>query len=176
MIHTMKKKNKSYPSRLHSLKPLKSIIGWQEWCALPTLHIPAIKAKIDTGAKTSALHAWEIRPFQRQGESLVHFVVHPIQRNTHITLTCTAPVVDQRYIMNSGGDRELRYIIKTYLTMGNFSWEIELSLTNRDSMAFRMLLGRDALKGHSFVDPGKILTMGEFTKKEVRKLYGYKRS
>lgn len=153
-------------------KTPKVLIGWQEWCALSKLHMPAIKAKIDTGAKTSALHASEIRPFHRHGELFVHFVVQPLQRTNKFARECTAPVVDQRTVMNSGGHKELRYIITTTITLGQLTWELELSLTNRDPMAFRMLLGRDALKGHSTIDPGKTLCQGKLTLRQLRALYG----
>lgn len=147
------------------------LIGWQEWCALPKLHLPAIKAKIDTGAKTSVLHASTIRPFHRHGELYVHFIVHPLQRNEKFETACTAKVIDQRTIKNSGGQKELRYIITTSVTLGAMSWMIDISLTNRDPMVFRMLLGRDALKGHSIIEPGKIFCQGKKTLKELRLLY-----
>jgi ribosomal protein S6--L-glutamate ligase len=161
-------KNKfSLPTKL----PTKALIGWQEWCSLPKLHIAAIKAKIDTGAKTSALHAAEIRPFHRHGTLFVHFLVHPLQQTEKFTQTCTALVVDQRTVKNSSGHKELRYIINTTIALGEMTWTLDISLTNRDPMAFRMLLGRDALKGHSVVDPGKILCQGKFNAKQLRMLY-----
>jgi ribosomal protein S6--L-glutamate ligase len=147
------------------------LVGWQEWCALPKHHIPAIKAKIDTGAKTSALHASDIRPFHRQGVRFVHFTVHPLQRSQKFAQSCTALVVDQRNVKNSGGHKELRYVIHTPITLGLMTWEIEITLTNRDPMIFRMLLGRDALKGHSLVDPGKFLCQGKLSLKQLRALY-----
>jgi len=149
----------------------KMLIGCQEWSALPKLHIPAIKAKIDTGAKTSALHASHIKPFHRQGELYVHFVVHPLQRNTLKEQLCTALVVDQRSVMNTGGHKEHRYVILTTIELAGLSWEIEISLTNRESLAFRMLLGRDALKGHSLIDPGRIFIQGRLTPTQLKALY-----
>lgn len=149
----------------------KVLLGWQEWCALPALRIPAIKTKVDTGAKTAALHASDIELFHKHGESFVRFTIHPLQRIQTIQQHCTAPVVDQRWITNSGGHKELRYIIHTTIRLGALSWEIEISLTNRDPMVFRMLLGRNALKGHSIVDPGKILCQGRLKKSDIRKLY-----
>lgn len=149
----------------------KVLIGWQEWCALPKHHIPAIKAKIDTGAKTSALHASDIRPFHRHGALFVHFIVHPLQRSTKFAQPCTALVVDQRNVKNSGGHKELRYVIHTSITLGQMTWDIEITLTNRDPMVFRMLLGRDALKGHSIVDPGKSLCQGKLNIKQLKNLY-----
>lgn len=168
MSHPHKKLKKKSSSSKSSTKVL---IGWQEWCALPKLHIPAIKAKIDTGAKTSALHASDIRPFHRHGELFVHFLVHPLQQTEKYAQVCTAPVVDQRTVKNSGGHKELRYVISTTIALGEMTWTLEISLTNRDPMVFRMLLGRDALKGHSIVDPGKILCQGKFNAKQLRLLY-----
>lgn len=152
-------------------RPSKVQIGWQEWCAFPKLHIPAIKAKIDTGAKTSALHAWDIETFYRQGELFIQFAVHPLQRDITIARSCIAKVIDQRTIMSSSGQKELRYIILTPVLLGNMAWDIEISLTNRDSMSFRMLLGRNALKGHVLVDPGKIMLQNKLTKRSLRTLY-----
>lgn len=152
-------------------KPAKLLVGWQEWCSLPKLHLPAIKAKIDTGAKTSALHAWDVHPFRRHGLLYVHFIVHPLQRNTDLTVRCTAKVIDQRTVMSSGGHKQRRYVISTPVIVGNSLWEIEVTLTNRDTMAFRMLLGRDALKGHAIVDPQSSLHQGKFKKSDLRKLY-----
>ncbi len=151
--------------------PPKVLLGWQEWCALPTLQIPAIKAKMDTGAKTAALHASDIEPFQKKGKSLVRFTIHPLTSMQSIQQRCTALVVDKRSITNSGGHKEIRYIIHTTIRLGTLLWEIDISLTNRDPMAFRMLLGRDALKGHSIVDPGRILCQGNLKVSEIKKRY-----
>jgi len=149
-------------------------VGWQEWCALPKLHLPAVKAKIDTGAKTSTLHAWDIHTSYRQGELYVHFSVHPLQRNVRLMRLCTAKVIDQRIIISSSGQKELRYIITTPLLLGlreQIAWEIEVSLTNRAAMSFRMLLGRDALGHRVLVYPGKILQQGKLTQRQLRALY-----
>jgi len=147
------------------------LIGWQEWCALPKFDLPAIKAKIDTGAKTCVLHASDLHPFHRHGKLHVHFIVHPLQRSKKFETTCTAEVIDERTVMNSGGHKERRYVILSTLTLGEMTWDIELSLTNRDPMAFRMLLGRDALKNHSVIDPGKILIQGKLKARELHALY-----
>ncbi len=148
------------------------LIGWQEWCALPKLHLPAIKAKIDTGAKTSALHAYDIRPFHRHGELFAHFKVHPLQRREDLEIECTAHVIDHRVIMNSGGYKELRYVIRTDILLGTLKWEIDISLTNREPLAFRMLLGRDALAHHFLIEPGKKLYQGKYSKRQITRLYG----
>ncbi|OGT31518.1 MAG: ribosomal protein S6 modification protein [Gammaproteobacteria bacterium RIFCSPHIGHO2_12_FULL_35_23] len=131
----------------------KLLIGWKEWCSLPNLHIPAIKAKIDTGAKTSSLHAYNIEPFQHEGKHWVRFSLHPIQKNNKISIRRSAPIFDQRYVTSSSGHKELRYVIKTIIKLGKRLWEIELTLANREKMMFRMLLGRDALKGKAIIDP-----------------------
>jgi ribosomal protein S6--L-glutamate ligase len=157
-------------------KPPKVLIGWQEWCTLPKLHVPAIKAKIDSGAKTSALHASDIHSFHRHGQLFVQFLIHPLQRTLKFETTCTALVADQRMVMNSGGHKELRYVITTAITLGQMTWEIDITLTNRDPMTFRMLLGRDALKGHSIIDPGKILCHGKLKLKQLRSLYASHKS
>ena len=154
-------------------KPLKLLVGWQEWCALPKFNLPAIKAKIDTAAKTSALHASEILPFYQHGELYVNFVVPPLQRSQKFAVPCTAMVIDQRTVKNSGGHKELRYVVKTQIKLGDIIWTIDITLTNRDPMIFRMLLGRDALKGHSIIDPGQIFCHGKLNVKDLRSLYSH---
>lgn len=172
MIHKKKRKPIINLTSDNLNKIPKLPVGWQEWCAFPQLNIPAIKVKIDSGAKTSALHAWNVKPVKRHGEWYVNFIVHPLQRNMQLTQECSAKLQDHRLITSSNGQQELRYVIATIITLGLRSWEIEISLTNRDSMAFRMLLGRDALKGQVIIDPGKILRQGKLSKREIRLLYG----
>jgi hypothetical protein len=133
-------------------EPLK--LGWREWCALPDLGIPAIKAKVDTGAKTSALHTFRIDPFTENGVAKVQFSVHPLQRRLDIVRICIAEVKDQRMVADSGGHKELRYVIETRIRIGDKDWPIEMTLTNRDTMRFRMLLGRRAMTGEkAVIDP-----------------------
>lgn len=130
------------------------LLGWREWLALPTLSIPLIKAKIDTGAKTSCLHAFYVDPFRAKGCDWVRFGVHPVQRDDRDVVHCKAVLVDQRQVTDSGGHRELRFVIVTRVVLADFDEEIELTLTNRDGMRFRMLLGRNAMKAGGFlVDP-----------------------
>lgn len=135
------------------IKEPKMIIGWREWLALPDLGVPAIKAKVDTGARTSALHAFDVTPYEENGRQYVSFHVHPLQGNDDISIPCTAPLIDRRKVTNSGGQSQKRYVIGTTLLIAGRSWPIELTLTNRDQMKFRMLLGRNAMSGRLVVDP-----------------------
>ena len=130
-------------------------IGWREWVALPELGIPSIKAKVDTGARTSSLHPAEIEPFSEGGRERVRFRVHPLQETTSVEIVCEADVVDFRRITNSGGQSEERYVIRTPIRVGSEIWPIEISLSNRETMTFRMLLGRTALRGHLLIDAGR---------------------
>ena len=130
------------------------ILGWEEWVALPELGLLAIKAKVDTGARTSALHAVFVEPFGSSRSPKVRFGVHPIPRRADVEIVCTAPVVDRRDVRSSNGEREQRYVISTPLRIGDREWPIEVTLTNRDTMVYRMLLGRQAIAGGVLVDPG----------------------
>ena len=131
------------------------IIGWKEWIALPALGIPAIKAKIDTGARTSSLHAFALTRFRRDGVEMVGFQIHPRQRSADDAIHVEAEVIDERWVRNSGGQRELRPVIETVIRIGEDDWPIELTLTRRDEMGFRMLLGRQAVRHRFLVDPGQ---------------------
>ena len=139
----------------------KIIVGSEEWCSLPELGIPAIKARVDSGAKTSALHAVNIVPFQKGGNPWVKYEVHPLQNDGRTTIQCESPVIGKRRIKSSIGNGELRYVIRSILAIGTTSWEIELTLTNRDSMGYRMLLGRQAMSGKMLVDPEASFQLGE---------------
>lgn len=133
----------------------QQVIGWRENVALPKLNIPIIKAKIDTGARSSALHAFNIRELELNGSRIIQFQVHPRQRDNQTTVIAEAELLEYRKIRNSGGIAQLRPIIKTQIELGKQIWAIELSLTDRDVMGFRMLLGRQAVRNKFLVDPGK---------------------
>ena len=121
------------------------IIGWREWVVLPELGIPGIKAKVDTGAKTSALHTFNVEVVEKDGREYARFLVHPDQQRDDLVLSCEAPVIDKRPVRDSGGHVEDRYVIETLFELGGKRMPIEITLTNRDDMLFRMLLGRSAL-------------------------------
>lgn len=147
------------------------LIGWREWCALPQLNVPAIKVKIDTGARTSALHAFNIRLQRKKGKDYVHFSVYPIQGNKNFAINCESLLVDQRYFMSSNGHKEYRYVILTEITLGDQTRSIELSLSNRDPLKFRMLLGREALKNLACIDTARSFCQGRIRKIELKKIY-----
>ncbi len=140
--------------------PLNTL-GWREWVSLPELGIPALKAKVDTGAKTSALHAFRIQPVRGSRGKRIHFWVHPLRRRRDVVIECEAEVADRRKVKDSGGHAEERYIIVTPVRAGDREWSIELSLTSRDDMLFRMLLGRSAVvEGGFTVDPSLSYRLG----------------
>lgn len=149
----------------------KIIVGSEEWCSLADLKVPAIKVRVDSGAKTSALHAENITPFEKNGEKWVKFVIHPIQRNVKSTINCEAKIIDKRVVKSSTGTRESRFVINTEITLGEQSWIIELTLTNRDSMGFRMLLGREAMTGRIIVDPDEHFKFGTVTPEKLKEYY-----
>ncbi len=138
-------------------------LGWEEWLSLPDLKLPAIKAKIDTGARTSALHATRIEPFGSDKKPKVRFTVHPIPGNYDLAIACTAPVKDRREVTSSNGETELRFVIETHLQFGTQRWPIEVTLTDRDGMAYHMLLGRMALVDRCVVVPGESHQQPELT-------------
>jgi hypothetical protein len=153
-------KNRNQMKRLAS----KPTVGWREWVSLPELHIQKIKAKIDTGARTSALHAFSLNPFVDQGVQKIEFKIHPLQHTTEPVVTCVANVVDKRIVTDSGGHDEERFVIETPITIAGQTWPIEITLTERESMLFRMLLGRSALRKRFIINPAR-----SFVTTKVRK-------
>lgn len=130
------------------------VIGWREWVSLPDLGVDEIKAKIDTGARTSSLHAFGVERFDRNGTAWVRFVIHPIQRDSSISIPAESRLVDERLVRNPGGREEVRPVIRTALTLAGKRWFTEITLTRRDTMGFRMLLGRQSVRGRFVIDPG----------------------
>ncbi len=150
----------------------KIIIGSEEWCAISQLGIPAVKVRVDSGAKTSVLHAFNIQAFKRGATAWVSFDVHPLQNNRKVSLRCEAPILDRRMVKNTSGASEKRYVIKVPMRLGEQIWDIELTLSNRDSMGYRMLLGREAMTGRVLVDPSASMNLGRISDLELREMYG----
>lgn len=141
------------------------IIGWREWVGLPELGIHQIKAKIDTGARTSALHAFSLRPFVQDNKQKISFDIHPFQYNNEETITCVADIVDKRLVTDSGGHTEERYVIETPITIAGQTWSIEITLTERETMLFRMLLGRSAIRKRFVINPARSFVTTKAKKK-----------
>ncbi len=131
-----------------------AVIGWCEWVHFPALGDVKIKAKTDTGAYTSALHAWHITPFEKEGEDWVSFEIHPLQKSRKESVRCEAKVSEVKTVKSSNGQRQKRYSIRTPINIGPHNYVIDLTLTNRDEMGYRMLLGRAAISGRFLVDCG----------------------
>ena len=144
-------------------------LGWREWISLPDLDIPALKAKVDTGARTSALTAFDLEPFEESGVSKIRFGVRPLLRRPELTRECTAEVVDRRTVTDSGGHRERRCVIETRVQVAGELWPVEVTLTDRQGMLFPMLLGRTALAGRAVVDPSESYLCGRSLARSYRK-------
>ena len=149
----------------------KLIVGSEEWCSLPGLGLPAIKARVDSGAATSSLHAFNIVPFQRDGELWISFEVHPLQNDRSVVVRHEAPVLEQRSVRNTSGISENRCVIREELVLGEQRWPIELTLTNRDAMGYRMLLGREAMVGRVLVDPEGSHQLGDVEPAQLEAMY-----
>ena len=128
-------------------------LGWREYVDIPQLGVSGIKAKVDTGARTSCIHAFSVTTFEKDQKTWVRFGVHPNQDDTDTEIWCEAPVSDQREVTDSGGHKEMRYVISSILKIGEYEFETEFTLTNRDAMRFRMLLGRTAMNNRFVVNP-----------------------
>lgn len=139
----------------------KLIAGWREWVALPGLGVPALKAKLDTGARTSALHAFDIEEIMENGVKKVRFGLHPLRKRHDVEFECTADIIDRRIVRDSGGNEEMRYVIASNMVLGGVERHIEITLTKRDNMVFRMLLGRTALQDFFVVDPAQSYVYGK---------------
>lgn len=151
----------SETKRKHRDSRTSPVIGWREWVALPDLGIEFIKAKVDTGARTSSLHAFDLEEFLRDGVPYVRFMIHPEQRKSRPEVPAELPLRARRRVRDSGGKVELRPIVETEVALHGQRWPIELTLTRRDAMGFRMLLGRQAIRGHFIVDPGASFCAGK---------------
>jgi len=139
------------------------VVGWDEWVSLPELGLLAIKAKVDTGARTSSLHALDIEPYDKDGVTRVRFLVHPLPERPDVEIHCDAQVLDRREITSSNGVTEERFVIRTPFSLSGQEWPIEISLTNREDMQYRMLIGRSTMSGRMIVDPDRSMLCGELS-------------
>jgi hypothetical protein len=144
------------------------VIGWREWIRLPTLLALPIKAKIDSGARTSSVHSFGTRRFFDGGAPHVEFILHPLQRRNAPAIACIAPIKDERWVRSSNGDGEERIVVETEARLGGIVWPIELTLADRDVMGFRMLLGREAIRRRFLIDPGRSFRLSRRNPKAIR--------
>lgn len=149
----------------------KQVIGSEEWIGMPEFGIPAIKARVDSGAKTSSLHAYNIEVKPEGDKNFAHFDIHPLQGSKAVTIKCKAELVGERNVKSSSGHSEKRYVIRTPIKLGNEVWDAEITLTNRDNMGYRMLLGREAMRGKLLVDPDQHFVRGDYTEEDTSKFY-----
>lgn len=147
------------------------IVGWKEWVSMPDIMLAAVKAKIDSGAATSSLHAFNIKYVTIKGIRHVRYNLHPLQKSKKYSRSCLSVLHDMRLVKSSNGISKKRPVIKTLLNIANFSWEIELNLTNRDTMGMRMLLGREALSGKILINSGHKFLHGKVSSKQIKELY-----
>lgn len=147
----------------------RPIVGWREWLELPDIGIEAIKAKVDTGARSSALHAFDVEIFQQGGKEMVRFKVHPFQRDREVTVEGVAELIDRRRVRSSEGTESMRPVILTHVKLLDQLWPIEVTLTRRDTMGFRMLLGRQAVRCRFLVEPGRSYLAGRLKQRRTGK-------
>jgi hypothetical protein len=147
----------------------RTTIGWREWLSLPELQIQHVKAKVDTGARSSCLHAVNIVEIRRGAKILIEFDVHPLQRNNDLVVRCQAPLIDYRTVKSSNGKPEIRPVVEALIRLNGEDWPIELTLTAREKMGFRMLLGRQAIRGRFVVDPGRSFLMRDLIPKKAKR-------
>ena len=141
-------------------KKEKALIGWREWIGFPELGVDRIKAKVDTGARTSVIHAYRVRKIDDADEPRVEFYLHPVQHQRQPEVYCKARIFDERVVTSSNGKRETRFTIITPMQLGKDIWPVELTLSDRDQMGFRVLAGRSAVRGRYIVDPGASFLLG----------------
>ena len=157
------------PTKIRNIKDLP-VIGWREYVKLPDLGVARIKVKVDTGARSSALHAFDVEEFTKEGESWVRFKIHPNQRSGKKVVPAEAKILDYRMVKNTGGKSTKRPVILTHVTLLDMTWAVELTLANRDEMGFRMLLGREAIRRRLIVDPGGSYYNGKLKRKKRSKI------
>ena len=145
------------------------VIGWREWVGLPDFGIKAIKVKVDTGARTSSLHAFDMRIFEREGEKWARFQIHPVQRKNIKAVDTEARILEFRSVRSSSGVASMRPVIVTNIELLGIIWPVELTLASRDEMGFRMLLGREAFRNKFLVDAGNSYYGGSQAKKSRKK-------
>ena len=148
----------------------RPVIGWREWVRLPGLLKVPIKAKIDSGARTSSIHSFGSRRFSDAGTPMVEFILHPLQRRSHPEIVCVAAIKDERLVRSSNGEQEMRIVVETEARLGDVRWPIELTLADRDVMGFRMLLGREALRRRFLIDPARSFRQSRRTPRAIRAL------
>ena len=148
------------------------IVGNAEWCALPQLKVPAIRTRIDSGAKTSSIHAINITEFHKGNERWVEYEIHPLRIHTDVFVRCQSKVVDYRMVKSSTGIAQPRYVIRTMIEMGGKQWEIEMTLANRRTMGYQMLLGREAMNNRILINPAEGFRITRYSKKQIRSFYG----
>lgn len=151
-----------------SRRPSLQVIGWREWVGLPDLHVRRIKAKIDTGARSSSIHAFDVETYCVGEVERVKFSIHPIQFRDDIVVEADAPILERRHIRSSNGEVSERIVIRTQLEIRRRRMWMDLTLANRDTMGFRMLVGREAIRERYLVDPSASYRAGT----RRRKRYG----